>query len=419
MRIHAHAERTRIPAGAVPDSPVAIKATRRPEVRAALRIGAGNDPLEKEADRVADQVLRMPVQSGPVELQRCPGGCPPGGCGDHEEVRRQPIEEEEELLQPKLQSDLLRQPMEEEEEETLQAKQTAEYPAVSVTEHDLASAGRGAALPETVRRFYEPRLGRDLGDVRVHTGDRADALNRQLHARAFTRASDIFFGAGEWSPGTDRGRRLLGHELTHVIQQTGQVQRQEAPPTYRDCTARITGVSDANERLENGRQRARGFVGSAIRTLGAAPTAGSTYATALARHFINPTVAQRATILANFRSIRGTLRVSNYICNSQNICGTEQAFWIPQDDLVHVCRPFWTLGRNCRGIVLVHEGAHDIGVDSAIAGHTPNRGSASYPAGNVAPPAGVTTAQRIQNPDAYAFFAAHLWRGTDTSLTCF
>jgi len=188
---------------------------------------------------------------------------------------------------------------------------------------------------------------------------------------------------------------------------------------YRDCVPAVTGVPNADELLENGRQRARRFVGSALRRLRAAPTPGSTYETALNRHFATPSAAERATIRANFEQILRTLRVSNYICNSQNICGTEQAFWIASDDLVHVCRPFWTLSPTCRAIILIHEGAHDIGVDAAIAGHPPNRGDAEYPTGNTAAPAGETAALRIQNPDAYAFFAAHVFRDTDTGFTCF
>lgn len=189
-------------------------------------------------------------------------------------------------------------------------------------------------------------------------------------------------------------------------------------PEYRDCSEAITGVADANERLETARQRAREYVGAARRVLGAAPAAGTTYETALGRHFITPTDAQRATIEDAYRQILGTLVVRNYICNSQNICGTEQAFWLPDDDLVHVCRPFWPLSPTCRAIILIHEGAHDVGV--GIGGtHPPNRGEAEYPAGNVAPPAGETTAGRMDNPDAYAFFAAHMWRNTDTGLTCF
>lgn len=191
-----------------------------------------------------------------------------------------------------------------------------------------------------------------------------------------------------------------------------------AAPEYRDCTPGITGIDDANDRLETARQRARDYVGAARRALANAPTAGSVYETALGRHFIAPTDAQRTAIADTYRQINTTLVVSNYICNSQNICGAEQAFWIADDELVHVCRPFWPLSPTCRAIVLLHEGAHDVGINAAGA-HAPNRGSADYPAGNNAAPAGQTTAGRMDNPDAYAFFAAHIWRDSDTSLTCF
>jgi hypothetical protein len=278
-----------------------------------------------------------------------------------------------------------------------------------------------------VRSFFEPRFGSDFGAVRVHTGpDAADAA-ASIHALAYTVGSDIVFGTGRYAPESESGKRLLAHELTHVAQQSAgrgrmppsSIQRQPAPapPAFRDCTPAIAGVADANERLETARQRAREFVGAARRVLADAPAAGTTYETALARHFVAPAAADRATIRANYEQIQRTLVQSNYICNSQNICGTEQAFWIPDDDLVHVCRPFWPLSPMCRAIVLIHEGGHDVGVDPGA--HPPNRGSANYPAGNVAAPAGETTAGRIQNPDAYAFFAAHIWRSTDTGLTCF
>lgn len=283
-------------------------------------------------------------------------------------------------------------------------------------------SSNGRPLPDSERRFFESRLGRDLSPVQIHTGPQASEAARSVNALAYTMRNDIVFTEGQYRPGTEGGRRLLAHELTHVIQQDGSrcpdVQRQAIVPAFRDCTPAITGIADSNERLEAARLRAREFVGAARRVLGAAPAAGTTYDTALNRHFITPTAADRTAIEGIYRQTLGTLAVNNYICNSNNICGGEQAFWIPDDDLVHVCRPFWGTGPTCRAIILIHEGAHDIGVDAGIA-HPPNRGSANYPAGNTAPPGGETTAGRITNPDAYAFFAAHIWRSTDTGSTCF
>lgn len=79
--------------------------------------------------------------------------------------------------------------------------------------------GRGSSLPGAVRADMESAFGgADFSAVRVHTGDRATALNREVRAEAFTTGSDIFL-AGEVGAGPGAGRELLAHELTHVVQQ--------------------------------------------------------------------------------------------------------------------------------------------------------------------------------------------------------
>lgn len=82
-----------------------------------------------------------------------------------------------------------------------------------------AQRGRGSALPASVRDEMGTKLREDFTGVRVHTGGEADRLSRALNARAFTTDKDIFFRAGEFEPGTSRGRALVAHELGHVAQQ--------------------------------------------------------------------------------------------------------------------------------------------------------------------------------------------------------
>lgn len=84
-----------------------------------------------------------------------------------------------------------------------------------------ASRGGGAALEGSVRAQMESAFGADLSGVRIHTGADADALNTTLNARAFTTGQDIFFRHGAYDPGGTTGRRLLAHELTHVVQRSG------------------------------------------------------------------------------------------------------------------------------------------------------------------------------------------------------
>jgi len=102
----------------------------------------------------------------------------------------------------------------------------APTPAPPAVETAIQRArGGGQALDTTARAQLEPAFGADFGRVRVHTDGEADQLNRALHARAFTTGSDIFFRQGAYQPGSSGGRELLAHELTHVLQQTGGVQR--------------------------------------------------------------------------------------------------------------------------------------------------------------------------------------------------
>src|SRR5215207_2251105 len=167
-----------------------------------LPVGRTDDPLEAEADRVADQVMRMPapelaVTPAPVELNRKCATC-----------------EQDEQLQRKRPDVAERHP--------------AEAPAVV---HDvLRSPGR--PLDDTTRAYFEPRLGQDFSHVRVHVDARAAESARGVNAYAYTVGHNIVFDAWRFAPGTNEGRRLIAHELTHVVQQSGSaptVQRQPAP----------------------------------------------------------------------------------------------------------------------------------------------------------------------------------------------
>jgi hypothetical protein len=77
----------------------------------------------------------------------------------------------------------------------------------------------GAALDPDTRRFFEPRFGHDFSKVRIHADSAANKSAQRLGARAYTVGSDIYFRAGEYRPGFPATRRLLGHELAHVVQQ--------------------------------------------------------------------------------------------------------------------------------------------------------------------------------------------------------
>jgi len=106
--------------------------------------------------------------------------------------------------------------------------------------------GSGRALDGTLSQRLEPAYGDALANVRVHSGDGATALARAVSARAFTVGNDIFFGPGEYRPGTPGGDRLIAHEVAHVVQQRGA-------PTHGPLT--VSQPGDALEREAEGAAR--------------------------------------------------------------------------------------------------------------------------------------------------------------------
>ena len=151
-----------------------IGPARRLPFQAKLRVGAVDDPLEREADEVADQVLRSPTQAAPL-VQRCPGGCP----GD-DELGPEPL---------------------------LQRSPAGTGEAAVPLESELWSLrGRGRPLRPAERAFFEPRLGHDLGEVRLHTDAQAAALAQGLNARALTSGRDVVFAGGQYLPNAEQGR---------------------------------------------------------------------------------------------------------------------------------------------------------------------------------------------------------------------
>ena len=96
--------------------------------------------------------------------------------------------------------------------------------------------GPGEALDAAARGFLEPRFGHSFNDVRVHSDHQAAASAQAVNALAYTVGSHVVFGAGQYAPASDPGRRLLAHELSHVIQQ------RSAP---RDTVQRTAGSAPA------------------------------------------------------------------------------------------------------------------------------------------------------------------------------
>ncbi|HSK80355.1 MAG TPA: DUF4157 domain-containing protein [Thermoanaerobaculia bacterium] len=99
-------------------------------------------------------------------------------------------------------------------------EERADLPSIPASS-TLPGLGPGRPLDPEARAMLEPRFGRDLGAVRVHDGLEAAEAAQAAEARAFTMGRDVVFSPGQYAPGTPGGRRLLAHELAHVVQQSG------------------------------------------------------------------------------------------------------------------------------------------------------------------------------------------------------
>jgi len=224
-----------------------LHATSPTQIQTKLKIGQTDDVYEQEADRVADQIMRMPEKENAGLAQSV-------HVGVREHIQRQSGEEEEE------------------EEELLQAKQQSGHSASMTPQIQAqinASRNSGQPLPRYTRSFFEPRFGVDFSNTRIHTDSQAKDSARALNARAFTVGQDIYFNQGEFQPTADSGKRLLGHELTHVIQQQSLGKRIQRDGTHGGLTpderySHTIAHAGSNRRDWEGGYRAANFLGIRI-----------------------------------------------------------------------------------------------------------------------------------------------------------
>ncbi len=160
-------------------------------VQARLIVGPSDDPFEREADRAAAQVLAMPAAPAPRL----------GRSAVPQLSRRAP------------------------------APSGGGQAAPVSVQRTLQSGGEPLSAP--LRSFFEPRFDQDFSQVRIHRDSAAAASARDVAAHAYTVGQHVVFGSGQYGPDTSSGRNLIAHELAHVVQQRGVLQRHSvsAPPS--------------------------------------------------------------------------------------------------------------------------------------------------------------------------------------------
>lgn len=161
-----------------------------------LSIGEINDPLEHEADAMANKIIRMPESQ--LLYRKCA----------HCEKDQVQLKSLNAFIQKK-------------------ENQNGIRVSDAVQNKIQSTKGSGEYLPDTTRSFMESRFGTDFSHVRIHNGEEAERLSSELNAQAFTVGHDIYFNAGKYQPQSTEGQQLLAHELTHTIQQQKSISIQK------------------------------------------------------------------------------------------------------------------------------------------------------------------------------------------------
>lgn len=202
-----------IPGRAYFFSRISVHPRSSTKIQANLTANAPGDIYEQEAERVSEWVMRMPE---PQLQHACSTGGGRPGCEEKEggTVQTKPVGDQ---ITP-----LARRQEAQEAERPVHAKaQGGISPVPADFESELDGLyGGGHPLSKATRDFFEPRFGWDFSNVRVHSNAHANQLARRVSAKAFTYGNNVVFGAGEYAPESPDGMRLLGHELTHVVQQS-------------------------------------------------------------------------------------------------------------------------------------------------------------------------------------------------------
>jgi hypothetical protein len=210
-----------------------------------LRVSQPGDLYEREADRVAEQVMGMSV-SNPISS---------------------PVSNEEERLDRKCSSCEMKKEKEEEMLNISRKHSTLSNFEVSneITNEisNTSSRSGGYSLKPSIREYMESRFGYNFSKVRIHTDERAERSANSVNALAYTVGNDIVFGEGHYQPDTLEGQRLIAHKLTHVIQQEGKsdptVQRSCSDPNFCKPYATTAEADSAKWWIRNTYLRAEGL----------------------------------------------------------------------------------------------------------------------------------------------------------------
>lgn len=327
-------------------------------IQAKLKVSDPNDSFEQEADRAADEVMRMPDRA-------VAGSC--SGCGNQAQ-------------------------------RSVQSAGTQHAPIVTPDFESRMSALRGGGQPlsQSLRAFFEPRFGCDFSQVRLHSGAQAADAANAVNARAFTVGTDLVFAQGQPSLSTGEGKKLLAHELTHVLQQSGgrtapssnHITASRSPATVqrfseKECLKTICGLNQCQQ-IEASLSLARQYVETAISAMEERVLSSRTRE-AMRWLFDLDDDSQNAYILNMLKTINEALTRADNTTDVQcektcyppgagayvrtpetKTAGTLQQCTVDTPCTINICDSFGGLSGPEKAIALIHEAGHLAGMSGDV-----------------------------------------------------
>ncbi len=382
-------------------------------VQAKLAVNTSGDVYEQEAEHVASQIMRTTAAPHHTPCA-CGGTCPRCKAGHH--ATPHDAGTVDRIVQRF-------------------ARASSESGDVSpAVAHGTSGGGR--PLDNETRSFMELRFDRDFSQVRLHSGPAAAQSARDLNALAYTAGHHIVFDAGQLAPGTAEGKRLIAHELTHVVQQSGRhqtghsaapataapmVARQAAPggpaapaaPAFRRACSNGPGAEPCTlARCSPGQTAtatadiARGlsYVNASVTALAAAPLSGFT-TRSMDWYFGGHDAATVSTISTRLGCIATSLSTGNFGCHpgysalAYTCAGGAGFCGHLAQDICFTNKHFGEKPRQ-RAVIAVHEAAHLEGMSTGTPQTNPDVYEDEMRFLDISP------SQAVQNADSYALFAA-------------
>lgn len=354
-------------------------------VQRKLNIGSVDDPLEHEADAMANKVMRMPEKS--FIQRKC------AHCEEEEKAQHKPVEtfiQKKETVGNNIESD-------------------------TISNQIQSTKGGGNSMSDTTKSFMENRFGADFSSVKIHNGSYASQLSSELNAKAFTVGNDIYFNEGKYQPESSEGKYLLAHELTHTMQQAPAINYKKIqcqPNTQVTVSvSNAPGTCSLNQhhQIEPAVRQAQSWLSNTIRHLnnciGNAASEPKVLA-GLQYHFHSATAQTASSVLTILNRMSSEIITRpdlNVECHTvtDDTCGAAGAY--VSGNLLVFCPNFFQGGATWQTTALIHELAHSI----TRVTHITDRAYQSNRAYTY-----LSTNEALTNAESYALFCKEIAEGT-------